>query len=194
MLLNDYSIINCTPKDCYTIIENTKRLSSTHIIPENLKVDYDKFLKENKLNILADRIGYNDNNNKLLNDTSSVTSYLSKIGLLMYMEEIHMSRDISQYDFHNFKFNFFEDPIRNISSNQEILKLKFKVTGSSELRPHIALGDTIRLRPVFDEQIHTKVIFTSYKLIINHFINYIFLILLIFYRSLKSIKLLHLIL
>jgi hypothetical protein len=106
-------------------------------------------LKQNKLNLLADKNKFNDDKNKLLNNNCNVTFYLSKIGLLMFLEEIHMLTEISHYDLHNYKFNFFENQ-QQFSNNQEILKLIFKVTGSSELRPHIALGNSIRLRPVAD--------------------------------------------
>ena len=80
------------------------------------------------------------------NNVLMASKYCMKLGILMWLEELHLSLDIAEYDLHYQKFTFSTKP-----GNANIF-VTFRVKGSAENRPQIFVGSKVRLRPALPPQ------------------------------------------
>ena len=80
------------------------------------------------------------------NNVLMASKYCMKLGILMWLEELHLNLDIAEYDLHYQKFIFFTKP------GLRTLFIKFRVKGSAENRPQIFVGSKVRLRPALPPQ------------------------------------------
>ncbi len=80
------------------------------------------------------------------NNVLMASKYCMKLGILMWLEELHLNLDIAEYDLHYQKFIFFAKP------NTKTVFIKFRVKGSAENRPQIFVGSKVRLRPALPPQ------------------------------------------
>jgi len=83
--------------------------------------------------------------------------HLHTIGKLIILEELQRSVDITDFDIVCARLSFEEkkvptfDPVYQMlpsTLHKKVMLVKLKIVGSSENRPMISLGDTVRLRPV----------------------------------------------
>jgi len=80
----------------------------------------------------------------ICDNESDRLAYLYKLAIIKFTEEIQMAEDIKSYDMFNVELG---KVFRLVPNHPKKFSAKFKVTGSSENRPALMIGDSVLIRP-----------------------------------------------